>query len=295
MTVGETVVGLPQDTGPLVYYYNEAEFERLGLTVPTDVASLTVTAEAAAAQGHYAAAFTPDEAWNWLAAQSAAAGDTWFSAVDGEWKVETDGPGSQVVATLWQGLIDSGSVPVEERWADAFTQMLTDGRLIGHVGAAWEAGFLLDPLDGTPAEGQWRVAQLPDLGAGPVTGPDGGSGVAVMEGCERPAEAVEFAAWFNTQIDDLASQGLVVAATGTPATPEKMTRQFGGQDVLGELATANANLAPDFPYAPGFGSLIAMNEQAAKVTSGATVASVFDVAQTTAVTSLTNLGLPVSE
>ena len=36
-----------------------------------------------------------------------------------------------------------------------------------------------------------------------------------MKGCEHPAEAMEFNDWFNTQVDDLASQGLVVAAKGT--------------------------------------------------------------------------------
>lgn len=185
---------------------------------------------------------------------------------------------------------------VTERWGEGFTKALNDGRLVGHIGAAWEAGFLLDSLDGTPAEGQWRVAQLPDFGAGAMTGPDGGSGVAVMKGCEHPAEAMAFNAWFNTQIDDLASQGLVVAANGTPASSEKMMRQFGGQDVLAELATASSNLNPDFAYAPGFASLTKMNETASGVASGkATVADIFTTAQTTAVATLENLGLPVTK
>lgn len=51
-------------------------------------------------------------------------------------------------------------------------------------------------------DGQWAVAQLPDYGAGTLTGPDGGSGVAVMKGCEHPEEAMGFNNSFNTQIDD---------------------------------------------------------------------------------------------
>ncbi|MCD2442870.1 extracellular solute-binding protein [Agromyces sp. SYSU K20354] len=296
MQVGDAVVGLPQDTGPLVYFFNATEFEKLGLAVPETIDQLASEAATSAASGKYLAAFTPDEAMYWLSAQSAAAGDTWFTTEGDEWSVDAEGPGSQKVAAFWQGLVDDKQVITTERWGEGFTQALNDGSLIGHVGAAWEAGFLLDSLDGTPAEGQWRVAQLPDFGAGQVSGPDGGSGVAVMKGCEHPAEAMEFNAWFNTQIDDLASQGLVVAANGTPQTSEKMLRQFGGQDVLAELATASANLNPDFTYAPGFASLTKMNETAAGVPDGtSTVADVFTTAQTTAVATLQDLGLPVAE
>ncbi|WP_345061087.1 ABC transporter substrate-binding protein [Leifsonia kafniensis] len=296
MTVGDAVVGLPQDTGPLVYYYNATEFEKLGLPVPTTLDELSSDAATAAAAGKYVAAFTPDEALSWLSAQAAAAGDSWFGATKDGWTVDTEGAGSQKVAAFWQNLVNNKQTLVTERWGEAFTQALNNTSLIGHVGAAWEAGFLLDSLDGTPAEGQWRIAQLPDFGAGALTGPDGGSGVAVMKGCEHPAEAMEFNDWFNTQIDDLASQGLVVAANGTPTTSDKMLRQFGGQDVLAELATASGNLNPDFVYAPGFASLTKMNETASGVGAGtATVADIFTTAQTTAVATLEDLGLPVAK
>ena len=296
MTVGDAVVGLPQDTGPLVYYYNEAEFEKLGLTAPGTLEELTSSSATAAAAGKNVTAFTPDEALSWLSAQSAAAGDAWFGSTDDGWTVDTEGAGSQKVAAFWQGLIDKDQTLVTERWGEGFTQALNDGTLIGHVGAAWEAGFLLDSLDGTPAEGQWRVAQLPDFGAGAMTGPDGGSGVAVMKGCEHPAEAMAFNGWFNTQIDDLASQGLVVAANGTPDTSEKMLRQFGGQDVLAELATASANLNADFVYAPGFASLTKMNETASTVGGGSgTVADIFATASATARDTLKDLGLPIAK
>ncbi|MGO2745705.1 ABC transporter substrate-binding protein [Microbacterium sp.] len=296
MRVGDVVVGLPQDVGPLVYFYNEAEFDKLGLTAPATIEDLAAESATAAAAGKYITAFSADEATHWLAAQSAAAGDTWFATEGDEWVVNAEGEGSQTVAALWQGLLDNDQTLKADRWGEPFTIALNDGSLIGHIGAAWEAGFLLDSLDGTPAEGQWRIAQLPAFGAGEMTGPDGGSGVAVLKGCENPAEAMEFNNWFNTQIDDLSSQGLVVAANGTPETPEKMLRQFGDQDVLAELATATANLNPDFPYAPGFSTLSSMTETAAAVVTGEKpVADIFTTAQNTAIKALTDLGLPVAK
>lgn len=296
MKVGDAIVGLPQDVGSLVYFYNEAEYAALGLEVPTTAEELTAASATAAAKGKFLTAFTSDEAHNGLSALAAAAGDTWFTTEGDKWKVDTTGTGSETVAAFYQNLIDNKQTLATERWGDGFTKGLTDGSLIGHIGAAWEAGFLLDPLDGTAYEGQWRVAQLPDFGAGQMTGPDGGSGVAVMKGCENPAAAMEFNAWFNTQVDALASQGLVVAANGAVKTPEKMLKQFGNQDVLAELGTATANLNPDFPYAPGFSSLVKMNETAANVTAGsAKVSDIFVTAGTTAVDSLKSLGLPVAE
>lgn len=297
MQVGDAVVGLPQDTGPLVYFYNEAEFTKLGLEAPKTLDDLTAASATAAEAGKFVTAFTPDEAQNWLTAQAVSAGDAWFSTAGDEWKVDTTGAGTERVAAFWQGLLDNKQTLATERWGEAFTKAVDDGSLIGHIGAAWEAGFMLDSLDGTAAEGQWRVAQLPDFGAGQLTGPDGGSGVAVLKGCENPAEAMQFNAWFNTQIDDLGSQGLVVAATtGTPQTSEKMLRQFGDQDVLGELATATENLNPDFVYAPGFATLSKMNESAAAAASGSgSVADIFTTAQTTMVAALKDLGLPVAE
>lgn len=297
MQVGDAVVGLPQDTGPLVYFYNEAEFTKLGIEAPKTLDDLTAASATAAADAKYVTAFTPDEAQNWLSGQAAAAGDAWFTTEGGSWKVDTTGPGTERVAAFWQGLIDNKQTLATERWGEGFSKAIDDGSLIGHVGAAWEAGFMLDSLDGTPAEGQWRVAQLPDFGAGELTGPDGGSGVAVLKGCENAAAAVEFTDWFNTQIDDLGSQGLVVAATtGTPKTSEKMLRQFGGQDVLGELATATENLNSDFVYDPGFATLTQLSENAAAAADGsAPVSEIFTTAQSKMVKALKDLGLPVAE
>lgn len=296
MDVGGTVVGLPQDTGPLVYYYNKAAFDELGIEVPTTAEELSEAASETAGQEQYALAFTPDEAHYWLSGQAAAAGDTWFAPDGEEWVVDTDGDGTEVVAEFWQELVDNEETLVQERWGDGFTQALTDGSLIGHIGGAWEAGILLEPLDGTEDEGQWRVAQLPSFGNGDVTGPNGGSGVAVMDGCEHPAEAMEFNDWFNSQVDDLATQGLVVASNNTPSTPEQISRQFGGQDVYEEMNTANEALNADFVYPPGFSSVSAINSTASHAGDGSVpVSEVFSDAQTTSVEALENLGLSVAE
>ena len=149
-----------------------------------------------------------------------------------------------------------------------------------------------------PASGEWQVAQLGDwFGNAGKTGPDGGSAVAVLKNSKHPKEAMEFLDWFNTQVPDLVSQGLVPAATTEDAeTPSEWSTFFGGQDIMKEFKTANNNMG-DFTYMPGFSAVAAkMNETAAKATDGSgKVADIFSDAQTTSVDTLKNFGLSVSE
>lgn len=297
MSVGDKVVGLPQDTGPLVYVYNEAEFKKLGIEVPKTSDELLAAAKKAAAKGKYILGFEPDEAQNSLSAQAAAAGAVWYSAEGDKWKVDTNGDKTKVVADFWQKALDDKSALTDARWSDAYTKALVNGKLIGNIAAAWETGFMLDALDKTPYNGQWRVAQLPPFGGSELTGPDGGSGVAVVKGCKYAAQAMQFNDWFNTQVDDLATQGLVPAAKGQVTTPEKMKKQFGGQDVMAELAKANEKLAPKFGYIPGFAVVgTKMNEKAADAAAGKVkVSDIFQTAQDTSVKALKDAGLPVNE
>lgn len=296
MTVGGKAVGLPQDGGPLVYYYNKAEFEKLGLQVPTTAEEFTAAAAKAAEKGKYIAAFQPDEAQYSLSAQAAAAGATWYSADNDQWKVDASGAATQKVAAFWQTLLDSKSAIVENRWGDGFKKALTDQKLIGTIGAAWEAPLLAGDMAGSPNEGQWAVAQLPQLGDAPMSGPDGGSGVVVLKGCPAPGQAMEFNNWFNTQIDGLVSQGLVVAAKGAMTTPEPVKAFYGGQDVFAELAKANEALNPNFPYIPTFPAIGADMAQAAdRAGKGeGKVADIFTAAQQASVASLKDAGLPVA-
>lgn len=296
MTVGGKTVGLPQDVGPLVYMYNKAAFEELGLKVPTTSEELAEVAKAAAAKDKFAIAFEPDEAQNWLSAQAAAAGATWFGNDGDQWIIDTADPNTAKVAAFWQDILDSKAALVEERWGDGFAKAFADGKLIGTIAAAWEpALFASDFGSNDDIKGKWAVTQLPAFGAEPGSGPDGGSGVAVMKGCANKEAAVEFADWFNTQVDDLVTQGLVTAAaTKQGTTPEAQKEFFGGQDIYAEFATATKNMKP-IAYVPGFSTLHdPMTTAAADAVSGkGKVADIFTAAQDAAVKALKDYNLNV--
>lgn len=296
MTISGKTFGLPQDTGPLVYYYNKTEFDKLGISVPKTQGELLESAKKAAAQGKYIMSFQADEAGNMLSGL-AGASDPWYTIEGDAWKVDTQTSGSKAVAKVYQQLLDDKAATTNPRWDPSFDASLQKGELIGTIGAAWEAPLLMDSM-ADKGKGDWRVAQIGDwFDNGEKTGPDGGSGVVALKGIKHKAEAMKFLDWFNTQIDDLTSQGLVVAATtGSAKTPASWSEFYGGQDVMAEFAAANGNLA-SFSYIPGFSAVgTAMKEKAADAADGkAKVETIFDVAQTASVDTLKDYGLSVAQ
>lgn len=293
---GGKTYGLPQDTGPLVYYYNKAEFEKLGLKVPTSADELISEAKAAQEKGKYIIAYEPDEVGGLLGGL-AAASSPWYTNKDNKWVVNTQTDGSKAVANVFQQLLDAKAAFVSQRWVPSFDKGLSSGKLIGTIGAAWEAPLLMTSL-GTVGKGEWRVAQLGDwFNNGKKTGPDGGSGIAILKTSKHPKEAVEFANWFNTQLDDLTTQGLVLAAkTGVQKTPKAWSDFYGGQDIMKEFATANANMS-DFTFIPGWSSVMAaMGVAGAKAGQGTgKVADIFTAAQKSSIDTLKSYNLPVEE
>ncbi|ASK66480.1 ABC transporter substrate-binding protein [Brachybacterium avium] len=297
MTVGGAVVGLPQDTGPLIYMYDTAAFDELGIEVPTTWDEFYEAAKTAREDGKYIGTFQTDEVKALMSGQAAAAGSTWFEGTEDGWEVSLDDEATAQVAEVYQKLIDEDLIKVVGRWDTSFTDALVGGEIIGTVGAGWEPAFFLGDFE--QEETSWEVAHLPAFDpANPSTGPDGGSGVAVVKGCEHPEEAMLVANWYNTQVPDLVSQGLVVAATTEePQTPENIKQLWNGQDVYSVLAEANDRMNPDFAFGPTWPSVGAvLNETGATVSKGGTsMEELFEAGQTAAVTSLEDAGLPVVE
>ncbi len=297
MAIDGKYFGIPQDTGPLLYYYNKAAFEELGINVPTTADEFVAAAKKAAAAGKYIAAFNPDEGAQLYSSMVAASGDQWFTVEGDSWVVNTAGKGSTKVANFWQTLLDDKSTFVVNRWTDTgdMEKAMADGTLIGAFGAAWDATLLASGLNGSDSYGKWAIAQLPDFGAGAgKTGPNGGSGVVVSKTCEHPEQAMKFNAWFNTQVDDLATQGLVVAASAAPSNPE-YAAAFGGQDVIKEFNTANANMnaftfPPSWSVPQGF---LSGKDNADAGAGTSKVADVFAGAADSAKKALTDAGLTV--
>ena len=94
MQVDGKTYGLPQDTGPLVYFYNQKAFDELGIKVPKTKDELISAAKTAAASGKYIMDYEADEAGNIFAGLSNAS-DPWYTVKNNAWVVNTNGSGSR--------------------------------------------------------------------------------------------------------------------------------------------------------------------------------------------------------
>lgn len=239
--------GIPQDTGPLVLYYRADLFEEYGIDVPKTWDDFRAAAQTVKEHNPEArlASFLPDEAM-WFMALSSANGAQWWGIDGDRRRVDIDSAPTQEVAEYWQGLIDEDLVATTPRWTRAFDQALADGTLVATVGASWEAPLIAGSAPDTA--GKWAVAQIPMWDTGkPLVGEDGGSIVAVLNGCEQPEAAVAFADWLNTNVEGLMPLGLF-PATEPPAegfaTPETLVEFYGGQEIYDEFAAANEAVNP---------------------------------------------------
>ncbi|WEV58782.1 extracellular solute-binding protein [Bifidobacterium sp. ESL0728] len=295
MQVNGKYYGLPQDTGPMLYFYNKAELDKLGITeLPKTADELVADSQKTAAAGKYMMTLQADG--NWLSGMAGASGP-WYKVEDGKWVVNTDTKGSQATADTFQKLVDAKAALYIDRWSPTFDSDIQNNTIIGTVGGAWEAPLIMGSA-GEHGVGDWRMAQMGDwFGNGTKTGPNGGSGVAVLKGSKHPAEAMKFLNWFNTQVADLTSQGLIVAATTEKAkTPDTWSKFYGGEDLMKEFATANDNMS-SFTYIPGFSAVNSdIVEKTAKVPDGSVkMKDVFTSAQKTSIDTLKNYNLPVKE
>lgn len=291
--VGEMTVGIPQDIGVLVYFYNKAAFKELGIEVPKTWDEFKVAAKTAADKGKYIGVFQPDEQMMLFSGVAASAGAKWFSTEGDAWKVTINDEATQKTAALWQELVDQKLVATFDRWGEEWAGKLTDGTIAGYVGASWEAATWA-------FEGQtdWAVAPIPVFDAAkPATGMDGGSAVAVIKGCSDVENAVAFADFLNTNIEAMQVQGLLPAAKGELTTPADLKPIFGDQDVYKTLSEIAATQNADFPFSPSFPAVGAkLGEVAGKIKTGeAKFADMITESQAVGVQALKDAGLKVAE
>lgn len=139
MQVNGKTYGLPQDTGPLVYYYNQAEFEKLGIKLPSTRDELIAASKTAAAAGKYIMTYQADA--DMLSGLAGASGP-WYTIKGDSWVVNTETKGSKAVADVFQQLLDAKAASTVSRWDPSFDAALQNSTIIGTIGAAWEAPLI---------------------------------------------------------------------------------------------------------------------------------------------------------
>ncbi|MFF8609769.1 ABC transporter substrate-binding protein [Streptomyces sp. NPDC015346] len=213
----DAVYAVPQDSGPMMFYYRTDLFTQYGLKVPTTWDEFAATAKAlkAKAPDRSLTTFSSNDA-GLFAGLAQQAGARWWTTEGQKWKVGVDDAPTRKVADFWGGLVAEGAVDNQPMYTPAWNKALNTGRQIGWVSAVWAPGVLTTAAPDT--KGKWAVAPLPQWDtAKPATGSWGGSTTAVTTDSKHKAAAAKFATWLNTDPEALAAlvkeSGIYPAAT----------------------------------------------------------------------------------
>ncbi|MEU2116417.1 extracellular solute-binding protein [Streptomyces sp. NPDC016459] len=235
---GDAVYALPQDSGPMMFFYRQDLFRQYGLSVPTTWDEFATTARELRKKA-------PDKALTTFSANDAGqfaglaqqAGATWWTFEGDTWKVGIDDPATRKVSDFWGGLVAEGAVDNQPMYTPAWNKAVNTGKQIGWVSAVWAPGVLTTAAPDT--KGKWAMAPLPQWTKGEsATGSWGGSSTAVTADSKHKEAAARFAVWLNT--DPKALAALVKESGIYPAATAAQTS--------GALAKA-----PDhFPHQPDF-------------------------------------------
>jgi multiple sugar transport system substrate-binding protein len=256
VTLGsEAVYGVPQDSGPMMFFYRADLFDRFGIKVPTtwdeyaDAARRIHRADPKKYLGTFSAADP-----GWFAGLAQQAGASWWGVQGDAWSVKIDDAATRKVASYWGGLVHQGAVANTPMYTPDWNAALNDGSQVGWLGAVWGPGV----LEGNAAKtkGKWKAAPLPQWDAAtPANGNWGGSATSVTTQSKHKDQAARFTAWLNT--DPAALKALVTEANvypaATAATAGALTTPpafFSNQPDYFTIAAEAAKVTNPFTYGP---------------------------------------------
>ncbi|MGW7265234.1 ABC transporter substrate-binding protein [Streptomyces sp. NPDC054842] len=219
----DAVYAIPQDSGPMMFYYREDLFKKYGLTVPTTWDEFAETARALKkkAPDKDLTTFSANDS-GLFAGLAQQAGAKWWTTSGDKWKVGIDDAATRKVADFWGGLVKEGAIDNQPMYTPAWNKALNTGEQIAWVSAVWAPGTLTTAAPDT--KGKWAMAPLPQWSASEdVTGSWGGSSTAVTTDSGHREAAAKFAAWLNTDraaLTALAKEGGIYPAATTAQTSE---------------------------------------------------------------------------
>ena len=217
----DAVYAIPQDIGPMMFYYRADLFKKYGLKVPTTWDEFAQVARQLKkkAPDKDLTTFSANDS-GLFAGLAQQAGAKWWTTSGDKWKVGIDDAATQKVAKFWGGLVKEGAVDNQPMYTPAWNKALNTGKQIAWVSAVWAPGTLTTAAPAT--KGKWAMAPLPQWSAGQnVTGSWGGSSTAVTTDSAHKEAAAKFAAWLNT--DGSALQALAKESGIYPAATNAQT------------------------------------------------------------------------
>lgn len=214
--VGESIWGVPQDTGPCAFFYNREVLEgELGIAPPTSWEDFRTAAQQVKDAGKVLMTLDPKDGSHpvmW-AMQS---GAVWFRPEGDGWIIDMLDPASMRVAEFWDGVLADGTIDTGYGFSTTpWMAAAGEDTVLGFIGGSWGDALIESVPNGS---GRWAVAPMPRWEDGYASGGHGGSSAAVLANAQHPAEALEFLTWMCT---DPAGIDAMIEFSGIGWSPAK--------------------------------------------------------------------------
>jgi multiple sugar transport system substrate-binding protein len=201
---GGKLIGLPQDTGPTVMFWNTDTFKKAGITTAPktwdEYYTDAVKIHALGAKYHIAALGLDNSGY--IEALFWQAGAIWTSIQGDTWHVNINSDKAKTVAQYWdkminQGLVDTKNTDFSAQW----NANLDNGTIASWpMAAGWGTGVISGAAK--DQAGKWAVATTPQWTAG---NDDqalwGGSAQAISATTKHPKEAFTYLQWYLENVD----------------------------------------------------------------------------------------------
>ena len=256
VTEGDAVYGLPQDSGPMALFYNEAIFKAAGIDeAPSTWEEFSEDAKKIhewddsvyITNDSGDAGFTTSMIWQ--------AGGHPFTTTDGtNVTIDFSDEGTQEFTSMWDQLIKDDLISPIARWSNERFQGLNQGKIASLITGAWMPGNLISGVEDTA--GDWRVAPMPTYDGTAANAENGGSAQAVIKQTENPELAAAFLKWLNNSEESI---DIFLESGGFPSTTADLEDEefladapeyFGGQKINEVLAQGATDVLPDWEYLP---------------------------------------------
>src|SRR3954454_12032312 len=254
VTLGsEALYGVPQDSGPMMFYYRADVFQKLGLQAPKTWDDYAAAARKihTANKKQYLGTFSANDPC-WFASLSQQAGASWWGVNGDPWSVAINDANTQKVATYWGGLVQEGVIDNKPMYTPEWNAALNKGNQVGWLSAIWAPGV----LEGNAAStaGKWKMAPMPQWDATPASGAWGGLSTSVTTQSKHPQEAAQFISWLNsdpTAVSALVKQSnLYPAASAGQQALTSPPAFFKNQTDFYQVAAKVAPTMKPFTYGP---------------------------------------------
>ena len=256
VTEGDAVYGLPQDSGPMALFYNEAIFKAAGIDeAPSTWEEFSEDAKKIhewddsvyITNDSGDAGFTTSMIWQ--------AGGHPFTTTDGtNVTIDFSDEGTQKFTSMWDQLIKDDLISPIAGWSNEWFQGLNQGKIASLITGAWMPGNLISGVEDTA--GDWRVAPMPTYDGTAANAENGGSAQAVIKQTENPELAAAFLKWLNNSEESI---DIFLKSGGFPSTTADLEDEefladapeyFGGQKINEVLAQGATDVLPDWEYLP---------------------------------------------